>query len=121
MSDMSTALAQALAALGTFKGDALSYCATVAGSYTALTGFIIHVDRVDAVRSNDGGMIEEQWETATLKGPLSPALSVGYFIKDTLNNNRVWYLEGIKVDQQQIARLRRIDQGIATPNRGGSR
>ncbi len=121
MSTMSDALAAGLAALATIKGDALTWCATYGGTYAALTGFVIHVDRVEAVRMNDERHIEEQEETATVKGPLTPLMVVGYFIKDTLNSNRIWYIEGLKVDQQQVIRCRRISQGIATPNRGARR
>ncbi len=118
MSTMSDTLAAGLAALATIKGDALTYCATVAGSYAALTGFVIHVDRADPVRMSGDRNLEEDEEWATVKGPLTPLMVVGYFIKDTLNANRIWYVEAVKVDQQQVIRCRRISQGIATPNRG---
>ncbi len=121
MSTMSDALAAGLAALAAIKGDALTWCATYGGSYAALTGFVIHVDRVQPAIMNDSRHLEEQEETATVKGPLTPALVRGYFVKDTLNSNRIWYVEAVKVDQQQIARCRRVNQLDATPDRGARR
>ncbi len=118
MSTMSDALAAGLAALASIKGDALTWCATQAGSYAALTGFVIHVDRVEPVRMDDNQHIEKLIETATVKGPLTPVLARGYYIKDTLNSNLVWYVEAVKVDQQQVARCRRVTQLAVTPNRG---
>jgi hypothetical protein len=117
MSGMSDILAAGLASLASIKGDVLTYCATYGGTYAALTGFVIHVDRVQPIRDGQGH-IEEQEETATAKGPATPLLVVGYFVKDTANADRIWLVEGVKVDQQQIARLRRFTQGTATPNRG---
>ncbi len=121
MSDMSTLLASAIASLATTKGDSLTYCATLSGSYTALTGFIIHVDRVQPVTMNDSRHTEEQEETATVKGPSTPALVRGYFVKDVTNGNKVWYVEAVKFDQQQIARCRRVNQLDATPDRAARR
>lgn len=121
MSTMSDALAAGLAALASIKGDSLTYCATYGGTYVALTGFIIHVDRVQPMQDSPGH-IEEQEETATVKGPASPALAEGYFVKDVTNGNRIWRVDAQpKNDQQQIARLRRYTQGAITPNRGSRR
>ena len=121
MSTMSDALAAGLAALATVKGDALTYCATYGGSYAALTGFVIHVDRVEPVQQSDARNIEEQVEGATVKGPTTPLMVRGYFIKDTLNSDRIWYVESVKIDQQQILKCRRTNQLDATPNRGARR
>lgn len=120
MSTMSDALAAGLAALAAVKGDVLTYSATFAGTYAALTGFVIHVDRVQPV-TDTPSHIEEQEETATVKGPTTPLLVAGYFVKDTANADRIWYVEGVKIDQQQIARLRRVTQGAVSPNRGSRR
>lgn len=117
---MSDALAAGLAALAAVKGDVLTYATTYAGTYAALTGFVIHVDRVQPI-TDTPSHIEEQEETATVKGPATPLLAVGNFVKDVTNGNRIWMVEGVKVDQQQIARLRRYTQGAVTPNRGARR
>ena len=118
---MSDALAAGLAALASIKGDVLTYCATQNGTYTALTGFVIHVARVEPIRDGGERHIEELQESATVKGPLTPVLARGAFIKDTLNGNTIWYIEAVKTDQQQVATCRRTTQLDATPDRGARR
>ncbi len=118
MSTISDALATALSTIGTAKGEALTYATTLAGSYTPLTGFVIHIDRVQPAIMNDSRHIEEQEETATVKGPLTPVLARNYFVKDTINGNKLWLVEAVKFDQQQIARCRSVTQLTATPDRG---
>ena len=118
MSVLSDALAQAHAALSPFKGESLSYAATQAGSYTTLTGFVLLKARVDPVMHDDGRGMEMQMQQATLKGPLTPALATGQFIKDSsVTPAEIYSVESVKVEAQQIANLRRSPVLAGTPNR----
>lgn len=118
MSLISDALAAGLAALATAKGDALSYATSVGGTYTALTGWVIHPQpSIPGYSHDDERHLETQTELAIAKGPLSPVIATGYYLKDTANGDRVWYVESVATDLQQIVNLRRITQGDATTNR----
>lgn len=118
MSILSDALAQAHAALSPFKGESLSYSATQAGTYTALTGFVLLKARVDPVMHDDERGMDMQMQGSTLKGPLTPALELGQFVKDSsVSPAQIYYVESVKVEAQQIANLRRASVLAGTPNR----
>lgn len=113
---MSDILAAGLSALATVRGDTLSYCATLGGSYTALTGWVLIIDRLPAPAFNEQSQSGEIAQTATLKGPLSPALQRGWFITD--GNSQKWAIEGVKTEQQQICTLMRTKVTTKSPDRG---
>lgn len=114
---MSDILAAGLSSLATLRGESLSYCATVSGTYVALTGWVLVIDRVPAPAFNDQTQAGEVAQTATLKGPLSPALARGYFITD--GNGQKWSVEGVKTEQQQVCTLMRTKVTKRGPDRGG--
>ncbi len=119
---LQSAMASALASLATFKGEALSYATAHGQSFTALTGFVIHPDRVAAPVYDEHGRVIAQKRSAYLKGPVSPLLAIGYEIKDSSPTTPVvWAVEGIKLDQQQIVTLSRQEVvGVYGPDRGAS-
>lgn len=114
---MSDILASGLSMLATVRSESLSYCSTVGGTYTALTGWVLLIDRLPAPVFNDENQAGEVQQTATLKGPLSPALQRGWFIKD--GNNEIWAVEGVKGEQQQVCTLMRTKVTKRGPDRGG--
>lgn len=100
------------------KGEALSYATTQGGAYTALTGFVLLKSRVDPVMQDDQRGMEMQLQGATLKGPLTPALTQGQFVKDSsVSPAEIYYVEAVKVEAQQISSLRRSPVLTGTPNR----
>ena len=117
MSTMSDILASGLSVLATVRSESLSYCATVGGTYTALTGWVLTIDRIPAPVFNDQAQAGEVAQTATLKGPLSPALQRGWFITD--GNGDKWAIEGVKTEQQQVCTLARTKVTKRGPDRGG--
>lgn len=117
MSTMSDILASGLSLLSSVRSDAPSYSATFAGTYTPLTGFVLIIDRLPAPAFNEERQAGEIAQTATLKGPLTPALSRGQFVKD--GNNDIWAVEGVKAEQQQICTLMRTKVTKRGPDRGG--
>lgn len=117
MSTMSDILASGLSLLSSVRSDAPSYSATYGGSYTALTGFVLIIDRLPAPAFNEQSQAGEIAQTATLKGPLSPVISRGQFVKD--GNNDIWSVEGVKTEQQQICTLMRAKVTKRGPDRGG--
>ena len=119
MSTISDAMTLALSTLATAKGESLQYATTLGGTLVALTGFVLHQDRIaePAFTEQDKGYSQSM--TATLKGPATPAMVVGYEIKDTITGLR-WAVESVKVDVQQVCRLMRRDITKHTPNRNGA-
>ena len=118
MSEIEDLIADGLADLSEAKSESLSYSATQAGSYTAITGFVLVMNATENVREFDDRSMEQQIETATLVGPLAPAIARGNFVKDSHNSDRIWYVESVTTDQQQIAKCRRVHQIATTINRG---
>ncbi len=116
---MSDALATALSAINTFKGESLTYRTTHAGSTAALTGFVLHRDRVPQPSFMTERSTEAEVKEATCKGPLTPALAIGYEIID--GNSEAWAVESIMKDQQQIARCKRVRTIALAPDRGQTR
>lgn len=116
MSTMSDILAAGHSALSSVRSESLSYSSTVSGSYTALTGWVLIIDRLPAPVFNDQAQAGEVAQTATLKGPLSPALQRGWFITD--GNSQKWSIEGVKTEQQQVCTLMRTKVTTRAPDRG---
>jgi hypothetical protein len=119
MSTISDAMTTALDALATAKGESLQYATTLGGSYTAMSGFVLHQDLVSEPVYNEHDRADSQSFSATLKGPVTPALAVGYEVKDTVTGLR-WAVESVMVDVQQICRLMRRVERTRGPNRGGA-
>lgn len=122
MSLMSNALTTALSTISDAKAESLSYATTVNGSYTALDGFVIHQDRIPAPVYDDLGNVVKQRFTGYLKGPVTPLMVRGYFIKDSKPATALtWAVEGIKIEEQQIVTIWREERaGVAGPDRGAS-
>ncbi len=116
MTDMADALATALSAIGTFKGESLTYRTTHAGQTSALTGFVLHRDRVPQPSFLAERSAEAEVKEATLKGPLTPAMSIGYEIIDA--NSEAWVVESVMKDSQQICRCKRDRTISLGPDRG---
>jgi hypothetical protein len=119
VSDLSTALTTALAAINTLKGETLLYRTTHAGSTSALTGFVLHRDRVAQPSFLTDRQAEVESKEATLKGPLSPAMAVGYEVVD--GNSEAWAIESVMTDSQQICRCKRVRTIALNPDRGHTR
>ncbi|MBA3591562.1 hypothetical protein [Methylibium sp.] len=118
MSTISTALAQALAAVATARGESLSYRAAVGtGSYIALSGFVLDRDEIAPPFHDEQQAAEETVRSGRLCGPLTPVLTVGMGIRD--GNNQEWAIETAELDQQQLCTVRRTTVANAGPNRGG--
>jgi hypothetical protein len=122
VSVISSALASALSAIATAKGEVLSYATAHGQSFTALTGFVIHQDRVGEPTHDDQGRVVSQVRRAVLKGPVSPLMAKGYEIKDSKPTTPiVWAVEGVKIEEQQIVTLMREERvGPYGPDRGAS-
>lgn len=116
MSGMSDILASGLSLLSSVRSESLSYATTLAGSYTALTGWVLTIDRLPAPVFSDQAQVGEVVQTATLKGPVTPALARGYFITD--GNGQIWAVEGVKTEQQQVCTLMRTKVTTRAPDRG---
>lgn len=119
MSSMSDILANGLAALATAKGESVGYRTGTSGSFTALTGFVLIQQRVPEPSFSDRDEQEQQIFNAVLKGPLSPAMAIGYQIQDTVTGY-VWAVRSIKNDVQQVCTLERTEATSFTPDRGGA-
>lgn len=119
MSDMSTALAGALSALATVKGESVGYRTGTSGAFTTLTGFVLIMQRVPEPSYSADDMQEQQVFSAVLKGPVSPAMVVGYQIQDSVTSF-VWSVRSVKIDVQQVCALERTDVTKFTPDRGGA-
>lgn len=117
---LSDALAQALSGVSAFKGESLQYRTTHGGSLTALpAGFILHRDRVPPPVFVQDTQSENETKEGTLKGPLSPAMAIGYEVVDS--NGEAWAVYSLMSDQQQICRVRRSRKIAMNPDRGHTR
>ncbi len=119
MSDINAALTTALGAISNAKGESLVYRTTHAGSTTALTGWVLHRDRPQQVLYLADRGAEAEVKEGSLKGPLSPAMSIGYEVVD--GNSEAWVIESVMVDQQQICRVKRSRTVALAPDRGQTR
>ena len=105
--------------LATAKGESLQYATTLTGSLAALTGFVLHQDRVGEPVYNQNDLAEAQNFSATLKGPVTPALAKGHKVKDLITGLE-WAVESSKIDTQQVCRLMRRVDLVHGPDRGGA-
>lgn len=122
MSVLSEGLASALSAIANASGASLEYATSSGGAFTALVGFVIHQDLVGDPTYDSSDRVVAQARRGFLKGPLTPALALGYRIKDlTQTPNITWAVEGVMFEGQQIAALSRQERvGVAGPDRGAS-
>ncbi len=120
MSVASDILATGLAELATVHGHSVSYCATYGGTYVALPGFLLIQQRPSAHTQDDDHGMEVQTLGALLKGPLTPAMVDGYFIKD-VNSGTIYACRKPKFEAQQIANLEVADPKLFGPDRKGAR
>jgi hypothetical protein len=119
MTNLSDALATALSAISTFKGETLTYRTTHTGGTSALTGFVLHRDRVPQPSFLSERQAEAEVKEATLKGPLTPAMAIGYEVVD--GNSEAWVVESVMKDSQQICRAKRVRTTVLAPDRGQNR
>ena len=119
MSDLSDAMTSALSAISTLKGESLAYRTTHSGGTSALTGFVLHRDRVPQPSFIADRQAEAEVKEATLKGPLTPAMAIGYEVVD--GNSEAWVVESVMKDSQQICRMKRVRTIALAPDRGQTR
>lgn len=112
--------AQAHAALATAFGHSVSYCATYGGTYIPLPGFLLLQQRPGPRSRDDDHGMEVQVLGATLKGPLTPAMADGYFIKNE-NTGVIYSCRQPKFEAQQIANLEVADPKEYGPDRKGAK
>ncbi len=119
MSRISQALTRANAIISTAKGESLYYRANSDRAWAPLVGFVLDRDDVQPPVYDDIESAESTIQTGRLSGPVTPALAVGYEIKDGSDN--VWALiVPPDFDQQQLCPVRRTTVDNAGPNRGGA-
>lgn len=119
MSSISNMLTASLSALSSYKSESLSYATSHGASFTTLTGFVIHQERVGAPIYDDNNRCIGQRRTAYLKGPVTPLMATLYEVKDSLPATPViWAVEGVKIEQQQIVTLWREERFASGPDRG---
>lgn len=118
MSLMSDAITAGLATLATAKGQSLQYATAHGQAFAALAGFVLIQDRIVPPAYGDDERAGIVPQTGIIKGPLTPALSINYEIKDVITG-AVWAVEGVKTDVQQVATVRRTDLTERGPDRGG--
>ncbi len=121
MSNMSDALASALSVISTFEGVTLGYRTGVSGSFTALTGWAIHKDRVPQSQYDERTGGDIQIHSMMVKGPLSPAMVKGYQIQVGGSATDIWAVESVTTHAQQICLCRRAPVATLGPDRGGTR
>lgn len=119
MSDLSDALTTALAAVSSLKGETLQYRTTHAGSLTSLTGFVLHRDRTPQPIYATDRQATVSVETGWLKGPLTPAMAIGYEVVD--GNGLAWAIESVVKNQQQICAVKASTTQSLGPDRGQTR
>lgn len=120
MTTISDAIAAALTSLATAKGESLGYRTGTSGSFTTLTGWVLHRDNFPQAAFDEKQSAERYEQTGTLTGPSgSPAMVAGYQVQD--GNSAAWVVESVMVDQQQVCLLRRIVTRQLGPDRGSAR
>lgn len=119
MSSLSDAMSLALGAIADHKGESLAYRTTHVGSTTALSGWVLHRDRVPQPQFLTDRQAESEVKEGYLKGPLSPAMAIGYEVVD--GNSEAWVIESVMSDQQQICRVKRSRTIALAPDRGQTR
>jgi len=118
VTDLSSAMADALAAISAFDGLTLGYRTATSGSFTTLTGWVFHKDRVPTETYDSAGHASASMQTATLKGPLSPAMARGYQVQVDSSSTDIWAVESVMTKGQQICLLRRMPVDTLAPDRG---
>jgi hypothetical protein len=118
MSDLDDILAFGLSVLADHKGEDLSWRAGESGDFTALTGFCLEVDRVGEPIYDEDDHATVQKRTATLHGPLTPALSQGGQVRDG-KGGKDWSIESVKLGNKQVCLLWRHEVLGTGPDRGG--
>ena len=79
---IASGLTRALAVLSTDKEEDLEYATSAGGSFSALSGFVIHQDLLTEPTYDDDSHGGSQTRRAYCKGPVSPRLSIGYQVRD---------------------------------------
>lgn len=115
-------MTRALLMINVGKDESLQYATTSGGTYVNLDGFVIHQDLLTEPVYDNSDRVASQTRRAYLKGPVTPALAIGYRIKDnTQTPPLIWAIEGVMFECQQIATLSRQERvGVAGPDRGAS-
>lgn len=120
MTDMSTAMTDALGVVSDFKAEALQYRTTHAGGLTALAGWVLHRDRVAQPSFVQDRQAEAELKEGYLKGPVgAPVMAIGYEVVD--GNSEAWVIESLMLDSQQICRVKRVRTIALAPDRGRTR
>ena len=119
MSDISDAMEDALSALASAKGETLGYRTSTSGGFTTLTGWALHRNDFAQAAYDEKQGGERYEQTATLSGPTTTAMAVGYQIQD--GNSAVWVIESVMSDRHQVCLCRRIVTRQLGPDRGSAR
>ncbi len=120
MSTASDIFASGFTLLSDVHGHSVSYCATYGGTYVALPGFLLIQQRPPPHTQDDAHGIEVQVLGAVLKGPLTPAMVDGYFIKD-VGTGTIYSCRKPKFEAQQIANLEVAQPQQFGPDRDGAK
>ncbi len=120
MSMISRALANGLATIARAKGESVGYRTGTSGAYTALSGFVLQIDRLPPPTMDSDHDAQETLITATLKGPVTPVLAQGYQVRDDVSGI-TFAVQSLKLDVQQICILHSIDTQRLAPDRQGAR
>lgn len=118
MSLVSGAMTSALSIVNAALGESLWYRTAHGGTWVVLTGFVLDRDDVQVPQYNELDGAENTVRGGRLSGPLTPAMALGYEIKD--GSADVWAVDTVEFDQQQLVALRRTTIANAGPNRGGA-
>lgn len=115
-------LARALRVVADGKDELLQYASAPGGAFTALVGFVIHQDLLTEPNYDDGNRAPTQTRRAFLKGPMLPALYLGYQVRDNSQvPPMIWAVEGSMFESQQIVTLSRQERVLGSgPDRGAS-
>jgi hypothetical protein len=115
-------LSRALLIVSDGKEELLQYATSAGGSFVSLVGFVIHQDLLAEPNFDENSRAPTQTRRAYCKGPVTPALAIGYQIKDnTQSPPLVWAVEGVIFECQQIATLSRQERVLFSgPDRGAS-
>ncbi len=116
---VTSCLTAALLAMSRALAETLRYRTSHSSpTWVVLSGFVL--DRDDIIVPQFDGMdhAEHTVRTARLSGPASPAMALGYELKD--GNGVIWAVETVEFDQQQLCGMRRTTVANASPNRGGA-
>jgi hypothetical protein len=117
MSIISNHMSTANAVVATAKGELLAYRTAIGtGTWVNLPGFVLDRDELGDPTQNDMQGAEEAGSVARVTGPLTPALAVGYGIRD--GSGAEWAVRRVDFDQMQILTVERVTLGYAGVGRG---